>query len=93
MRADDIDIALQDLSAADTALLSRVKSRQDAMETRVRGWSSVNTGSWNADGLNAFSHELAAALGQTDAKVDFIDTKPIEIIGTAISLDRPLLCK
>lgn len=80
MKADDIKIGLEHLSSADEALLSRVKSNQDAMETRVRGWSAVNTGSWNAQGLNAFSHELVKALGETEANVEFIPTSPIEIV-------------
>ena len=80
MNAADIDIDLQDLSEADRAALAFINSRQDAMEQRVTGWSAINTGSWNADGLNAFSKELEAALSETDALIDFMPTAPIEIV-------------
>ena len=80
MNAADIDIDLQDLSEADRAALALINSRQDAMEKRVTGWSAINTGSWNADGLNAFSKELEAALSETDALIDFMPTAPIEIV-------------
>ncbi|MEP1230096.1 MAG: hydrolase [Litorimonas sp.] len=78
MKADNIDIDLQDLSDADKAVLDLLKSRQSAMKDRVMGWSAVNTGSWNADGLNAFSKLLAQALSETQAQVDFIPTQAIE---------------
>ncbi len=78
MNAADIMIGLEDLSEADEAALSLIKSRQAAMEKRVTGWSAINTGSWNAQGLNAFSKQLAEALSETGADIDFIPTAPIE---------------
>ncbi|WP_418152403.1 hydrolase [Litorimonas sp. RW-G-Af-16] len=78
MRADNIEI--DELSDADHAALSAVRKRQGAMLERVTAWSAINTGSWNADGLNAFAPLLAKAFGETDADVTLLDTTPIETI-------------
>lgn len=80
MNAEKLDIDLQDLSEADKAALALINARQDAMVQRVMAWSAVNTGSWNAAGLNVFSKDLSAALSETGADVDFLPTAPIEIV-------------
>ena len=80
MDAAKIDIDLEDLSEADKAALDAIKARQEAMVQRVTAWSAVNTGSWNAAGLNAFSKDLSAALSEIGLDVDFLPTAPIEII-------------
>jgi len=80
MNAANINIDLQDLSAADRAALAVINARQAAMVKRVTTWSAINTGSWNAEGLNAFSKEIEKALGETGAAIDFIPTAPIEKI-------------
>lgn len=71
---------LSDLNAADKAALDHLSSRQDAMLDRVVGWSKINTGSWNADGLNSLAPSIADALRETGASVDLLDTPPIEKI-------------
>lgn len=78
MRADRIDIG--ELSPADEAALAQLKSQQSAMEERVVMWSKINTGSWNAEGLNTFAPILAEAFAETEAKVELLDTQPIEQI-------------
>jgi glutamate carboxypeptidase len=74
-------ISLSDLSAEDKAALETVNARQDFMLTRVKAWSSVNTGSWNAEGLNTLYPMIVTALSDDlDCKVEALPTKPIEEI-------------
>ena len=71
---------LSDLNAADEAALTATRDAQDAMLDRVKGWSAVNTGSWNADGLRDLAPKIADALRETGAKVEQIDSPTIETI-------------
>lgn len=76
MRADDIPLG--ELSALDKTALAALAKRQDAMLARTVGWAKVNTGSWNADGLNTLAPMIVDAFGETEAKVDLIKTGLIE---------------
>ncbi|MGB6229000.1 MAG: hydrolase [Litorimonas sp.] len=71
---------LSDLNAADRAALDHLATRQDAMLARVLGWAEVNTGSWNADGLQALAPQIAEALRETGAEVEVVAAPPIETI-------------
>ncbi len=73
-------ISLSDLSTEDKAALETVKNRQDFMLDRVTSWSSVNTGSLNAEGLNTLAPMIIEALSELDAKVEALPTEPIEEI-------------
>ncbi len=76
MKADEIKLG--ELSEADQDALKHVRAQQDFMLERVTGWSAVNTGSWNAEGLNKFAPLLVKAFEETEAVVELIKTDPIE---------------
>lgn len=78
---------LSDLNAADRAALDHVATRQDFMLDRVLGWSKINTGSWNADGLKALAPSIADALRETGAAVEIVDAPPIEKINAKGEVD------
>lgn len=74
-------ISLSDLSETDKAALESVNARQDFMLERVKSWASINTGSWNAEGLNTLAPLIIEALSSDlDATVEALDTNPIEEI-------------
>ena len=76
MNADQLPLG--DLTETDQIALDEIATRQDDMLARTIGWSKINTGSWNADGLNNFSNILAEAFGETDAIVELVPTALIE---------------
>ncbi len=76
MNADQLPLG--DLTETDQIALDEIATRQDDMLARTIGWSKINTGSWNADGLNNFSNILAEAFGETDAVVELVPTALIE---------------
>jgi glutamate carboxypeptidase len=84
----DIDLDLSFLNAADKAALDHVATRQAYMLDRVLSWAEINTGSWNADGLNRLAPMIAAALEETGAFVETVDTPPIEKINSKGEIDR-----
>lgn len=77
---------LEHLNEIDELALSFLSTRNDAMVRKAIKWSSVNTGSWNRQGLQDFSKILRTELGQLDAKVTAIKTPPIERISNAGSV-------
>ena len=76
MRADNLPLG--ELTDLDQTALATLAKRQDAMLARTIEWSKINTGSWNADGLNKFAPMLAEAFGETEATVELVPTNPIE---------------
>lgn len=76
MRADDLPLG--ELSELDRKALDHLAARQDAMLKRTVSWAEVNTGSWNADGLNRLAPMIATAFGETEATVELIKTDLIE---------------
>ena len=78
MKADKLPLG--ELTKTDQAALDHLATRQDEMLARTIGWSKVNTGSYNGEGLQAFAPVLAEAFGETDAKVELLPTAPIENI-------------
>ena len=80
-------MTLSDLNAADEAALAATRSAQDFMLDRVTGWSAVNTGSWNADGLRDLAPKIADALRETGAAVEQIDSPTIEKINAKGEID------
>ncbi|GGX68359.1 acetylornithine deacetylase [Litorimonas cladophorae] len=71
-------IPLGKLTETDQVALDKIAARQDDMLARTIGWSKINTGSWNAAGLNDFSKVLAEVFGETEAVVELVPTAPIE---------------
>jgi len=70
MNADKLPLG--DLTDLDKAALDTLAKRQEAMLTRTIAWSKINTGSYNADGLQAFAPKLATAFGETEAAVELL---------------------
>jgi len=78
MKADDIPLGA--LTETDQAALDHLATRQEAMLARTIGWSKVNTGSYNTDGLKSFAPMLAEAFAETEASVELIETTPIDSV-------------
>ena len=78
MNADNIPLG--ELTDLDQAALGGLAKRQDAMLTRTIGWSKVNTGSYNADGLKTFAPMLKEAFAETEAVVELLETQPIQSV-------------
>jgi glutamate carboxypeptidase len=62
-------IDLSTLSHDDEAARERLKSRASDMISQTQGWASINTGSWNIDGLRKLAPMLADAFAELDAEV------------------------
>ena len=60
---------LSKLTTDDEAARERLLSGTADMVARTCSWSDMNTGSWNIDGLNAFSGVLADAFSELDADI------------------------
>jgi glutamate carboxypeptidase len=71
---------LSNLSAADEAAKERLADASTGMIDRTRGWSDINTGSWNTDGLKAFAPHMADAFSELDADVRLDTAPPFEAI-------------
>ena len=76
MNADNLPLG--ELTDLDQAALDRLAKRQEAMLARTIGWSKMNTGSHNTEGLKAFAPLLAEAFAETEAVVELLPTAPIE---------------
>lgn len=68
------------LSMQDEAAIERLKDCNSAMVDRTVGWSSVNTGSTNTDGLKAFAPTLADAFSELDAEIELQTAEPFETV-------------
>ena len=78
MRADNLPLG--ELTDLDQTALDVLAKRQDAMLARTIGWSKINTGSYNTDGLKRFAPMLAEAFSETEAKVELVPTAPIKTV-------------
>ena len=76
MKADSVPLG--ELTELDQTALDGLAKRQDAMLARTIGWSKINTGSYNGEGLQAFAPLLAEAFEETEATVALMPTNPIE---------------
>jgi len=71
------------LSKQDKALLKSVNQCQDVMLKQVLDWAAVNSGSNNSAGLETMASLLIKAFSHLDAKVEAVQTDPIETIDSA----------
>ena len=78
MNADKLPLG--DLTDLDQAALDKLAARQDSMLARTIGWSKVNTGSYNTEGLKTFAPMLKEAFAETEAVVELLETQPIESV-------------
>ncbi|MEM9738516.1 MAG: hydrolase [Pseudomonadota bacterium] len=64
----------------DEAVCERLSSAAEDMIQRTVGWSKVNTGSWNSDGLKGFAPTLADAFSALDAEVALETAEPFDTV-------------
>jgi glutamate carboxypeptidase len=73
-------IDLSTLSHEDEAARENAfKSRASDMISQTQGWASINTGSWNIDGLRKLAPMLADAFAELDAEVRLEAGDPVRI--------------
>ena len=72
---------LSSLTRDDEAARERLAAAASEMVTRTRGWSAINTGSYNIEGLKTLAPKLADAFSALDAKVELVDGPGFETVG------------
>ena len=73
-------IDLSTLSQADEAARECLNARAADMIAQTRSWASINTGSWNVDGLRKLAPMLADAFSELDAEVRLDPGDPFESV-------------
>jgi len=68
------------LSAEEKSVLDWVESQGDSMIADVRRWSAINSGSRNAEGLEAMRGELETAFSRLGAKMEAVELQPSETV-------------
>ncbi|WBQ09618.1 hydrolase [Hyphomonadaceae bacterium ML37] len=71
------------LDREDRAVLDWIEGEADAMVARVKAWSAINSGSRNADGLEAMRAELETAFAALGGEITAVELAP----STTIELD------
>jgi len=71
------------LDREDRAVLDWIEGEADAMVARVKAWSAINSGSRNADGLEAMRAELETAFAPLGGEITAVELAP----STTIELD------
>ncbi len=71
---------LSQMTREDEAARERLEAATAAMQARTCAWSDVNTGSWNTDGLKAFSGELANAFAELKGDIRLQEAPGFETI-------------
>lgn len=71
---------LTEISQEDAAARERLDAATDAMLARTLDWSSINTGSWNVDGLKTLAPKLADAFSELDAEIVMEASRPFETV-------------
>jgi len=68
------------LTADEARILDGVQDRADLMIARAKEWSAINSGSRNADGLEAMRGKLTEAFGELDAEISAVKLDPAEVV-------------
>jgi glutamate carboxypeptidase len=76
-------IDLSTLSQEDEAVRERLNARAPDMIAQTKRWASINTGSWNVDGLRELAPLLAEAFSELDADVRLEPGDPFESVNDA----------
>ncbi|MEM0985890.1 MAG: hydrolase [Pseudomonadota bacterium] len=71
---------LTELSMDDERLRERLGGASEDMEARTRDWASINTGSWNREGLLSLAPRMADAFASLEAEVALKDSVPFETV-------------
>lgn len=74
-------IELSSMTREDEAARERLAAAAAEMVARTRGWSAINTGSYNIDGLKAFAPRLADAFSALDADVQLVEGPGFDSVG------------
>ncbi|KCZ55241.1 hydrolase [Hyphomonas chukchiensis] len=74
---------LSHMTREDEAARERLQAATAAMQARTCAWSDVNTGSWNTDGLKAFSGDLANAFSELKGDVRLQEAPGFETIDSS----------
>ena len=69
-----------DLNAEERAILDWVESRADHMIETVKDWSSINSGSRNAEGLERMRFKLEEAFSELDGEISAVDLPPSKAV-------------
>lgn len=74
-------IELSSLTREDEAARERLAAAATDMVTRTRVWSSINTGSYNIEGLKTLAPKLADAFSALDGEVRLVEGPGFETVG------------
>ena len=74
---------LSQMTREDEAARERLEAATAAMQARTCAWSDVNTGSWNTDGLKAFSGDLANAFAELKGDIRLQEAPGFETIDSS----------
>lgn len=72
-----------DLTQDERAVLDWIDTRADGMIATVKDWVRINSGSRNADGLEAMRHQLETVFAETGGTIRAVDLDPV----TSVSPD------
>lgn len=72
---------LSSLTREDEAARERLAAAAAEMISRTRGWSAINTGSYNIDGLKMLAPKLADAFSALEAEVRLVDGPGFDNVG------------
>ncbi|MFN3607833.1 MAG: hydrolase [Hyphomonas sp.] len=75
-------IELSSLTREDGAARERLAAAALDMVTRTRTWSSINTGSYNIEGLKTLAPKLADAFSALDGEVLLVEGPGFETVGS-----------
>ncbi|MGF1464304.1 MAG: hydrolase [Maricaulaceae bacterium] len=68
------------LTVSDRAVLEQAAQDGEAAVPTVQDWAEINSGSWNADGLERMRAVLADAFGEVGGTGDAVDLAPSESV-------------
>ena len=69
-----------DLNPEERAVLDWIDTRADGMIETVKAWSAINSGSRNADGLEAMRALLETAFAETGGEISAIELSPTTVV-------------
>lgn len=73
---------LSSLTREDEAVRERLSAAAAEMVARTRGWSAINTGSYNVDGLKTLAPKLGDAFSALEADVELVEGPGFETVGS-----------
>jgi len=77
-----------ELDDAARAACAWIDDQAEGMIARTKAWSLINSGSRNAQGLEAMRTELATAYGPLDGRIEAVDLTPSEVVEASGEIRR-----